>query len=185
MPACSVQPVCLEPRPQAWLPLVRASSSAWPGLHLHHTPWILDTRSCHTRQTRAQHILQDKDSHHAAQSTCLMATRTDGRTDVAEPGDRGAGVHLGVPGCSPPALRTQALCPLSSLLPEPHADTEVRSQEKPDSSFQGRPGHAAWALWAVSELYIDTNCPIGDYSQPDFRNPMGWPPKHTQVKYNK
>lgn len=130
-------------------------------------------------------------AHPSGQGFTLRGTKytphgnMDGRTDAAEPGDRGAGVHLGVLGCSPPALRTQALCPLSPLLPEPHADTEVRSQEKPDSSFQGRPGHAAWALSAVSELYIDTNCPIGDYSQPDFRNPMGRPPKHTQVKYNK
>lgn len=74
------------------------------------------------------------------------------------------------------------LSPHSALSP---TRTEVKSQEEPGPSFQGRPGHAAWALWAVSELFIDMNCPTGDYSQPDFRNPMGRPPKHTQVKYNK
>lgn len=89
-------------------PSGHVSSSAWLGLHLRHTPWGLDTRSCHTRQTRAQHTHQDRDSHHAAQRTRLMATQTD----AAGPGDGGAGVPLWVPGCSPPALRTQAVSSL-------------------------------------------------------------------------
>lgn len=72
------------------------------------TPLTLDSRHSllpHTTDTGTTHPSGQGFTSHGTKYT---SQRQHGRTDVAEPGDRGAGVHLGVPGCSPPALRTQA-----------------------------------------------------------------------------
>ena len=76
----------------------------------------------------------------------------------------------------------QASCWPPFPAPESAHPRRLKAGRNPIPEAWAGPGHS---LWTTGERFIGENRLLGDYSQPDSRRPVGSPPKHTQIKYNK
>lgn len=181
------QPVSPAPRPWAEHPLVMAGAAELGDRATHfgslHTLDSIHSRCPHMTDTRHNISIRTASSCHTAQITYVPWR--DGCTD------------------RPAGLRGRCLCvsvllgsswwnkgcalslPIFPAFPRsPTHPLEGKSKKKSAFSILGRPAGAAWSPghWLNFHGY---KLSIKRLFTTKFKDPLGSPPEHTQVKYNK